>query len=225
MSSYKNLIVFNILLNKIFRLNKNISFENKFVIESISQELDDDGKNKYVSYNDVEINSIDDIYDCYQGVIDDLEKLFVRLEKADVIRYESIISLVKDLQINLDKILEKCDLVTQTKYKQIDFDKLNVVTVKNSILRLVFKMSYGFDKLLDALENDKIKVYYNGSNSFNWAVYVLNQLCNNAFRDVVTDRDGRISLETVKYICYSLFQTDEVTTMSNKNIMCRMFMG
>ena len=222
MASYKNITVFNIILNKIFRLNKNIKFEKPFRIDVISHESSDK-QAKYISYGNVEINSINDIYKCYDGEINDLQKLFVRLEKTDPMRYESLILLVKDLHINLENLIQKCDQVTQTKHKHIDFDKLNVVSIKNSILRLVFKMSYAFDKLLESLENDKIKIYYNGVNSYYWVLYVLNILCNNAFKDVTTDKDGRISLETVKFICYSLFQTDEVMSRSNKNIMCRMF--
>lgn len=223
MSSYKNITVLNIILNKIFRLNKIIKIEHTFSIDVISHENSSQHQAKYVSYSKVEINSIEDISRCYDSEINDLYKLFIRLEKTDPIRYESLMVLVKDLHTNLENLMLKCDQVTQTKYKQIDFDKLNVVNIKNSILRLVFKMSYAFDKLLESLENDKIKMYYDGVNSYYWILYVLNILCNNAFKDVTTDKDGRISLETVKFICYSLFQTDEVMSRSNKNIMCRMF--
>ena len=218
MSSYKNISVFHVIINKIFMTNKEIILHGNFPIELISYE-----KTKFITYTNVEVSNVRDIYQCYETEINDLQNIFIKLNKKEPARYESIMVIIKDLLVNLENLINKCHMITQTRFKQIDFDTLNVVMIKNSILRLVFKMSYLFDKFLEMCENIKIKNYYDGVGSYNWLIYVLNALCNNAFCDCATDKDGIISLETVKFICYSLFQTDEVMSRSNRNIMTRMF--
>lgn len=225
MAGSENIVAFYIILNRMFEGGINIKIHS-FTVDVIgyehSDDHDDDGK--YITHTEVEIRRSEDLYKCYEKEISDFREFFSRLQKCDKNRYDSIIAVAKELISNIENLIEKCEMVTQTKHKKINFGKLNAVETKNSILRLVFRMSYTFDKLIELLQTEYIKKYYNGRSIYNWVLYILNTLCNNAFRDATTDKDGRVSLETIKYICYSLFQTDEIVSRSNRNIVNRIFL-
>jgi hypothetical protein len=235
MIGYENIVAFYIILNKLFETGKNIKIQYSFTVDVIGYEYehdscgndnyaDDNGGGGYVTHTEVQISKVDDLYKCYSKEVSDFREFFGRLERCDKIKFDSIMAVGKDLISNIDNLIQKCDQVTQGKHRKINFDKLNAVETKNSILKLVFKMSYTFDKLLELLQTDYIKRYYNGRSVYNWILYILNTLCNSAFKDATTDADGRVSLETIKYICYSMFQTDEIVSRSNRNIVNRIFL-
>lgn len=224
MTGYENIVAFYIILNKMFETGKTIKIQYSFTIDVISYEYVDDDEGNYITYTEIEVRRSEDLCKCYEKEISDFRDFLRKLQKCDEHKYQSIIITVKELISNIENLINRCEMVTQTKHKKIDFKNLNAVETKNSILRLVFRMSYTFDKLLESLETEYVKKYYNGNSIYNWILYILNTLCNNAFRDATTDKDGRISLETIKYICYSLFQTDEIVSRSNRNIVNRIFL-
>lgn len=223
MAGYENIISFYIILNKMFNTGKNIKIKRNYTIDVIGYEKSDE-EGMYITHTEVEIRKPEDLYKCYEKEICDFREFFVQLQKRQESKYDSILMVANELISNIDNLLENCELVTQTKYKKINFEKVNVVETKNLILKLIFKMSYTFDKLLELLEAEYIKRYYKGRSIYNWVLYILNTLCNNAFKDATTDKDGRISLETIKYICYLMFQTNEIVSRSNRNIVNRIFL-
>jgi len=224
MISCENIVVFYIVLNKIFGINKNIKMHHSFTVNIIGCEIKP-GQNteNLLTTKEVTINDIDDIHKYYDRDIGALFRLCNRLQKGDKIKYDSLMSIVKELLTNVEGLLQKFDMITQVQEHGINFESMNAIDIKSSMLRLVFRMSYVFDKLIEFMENDYIKKFHEGIVHYNWLLYWLNALRNNAFSDATTDSEGRVNLETIKFICYSLFQTDEIISRSNRNIVNRMF--
>lgn len=222
---YENILVFYIILDKIFETRMNIKIPNSFYINLIGYEEsnDEDDEGRYIIQTELEIRKAENLYKFYENEIIDFREFLVRLQKCDESKHSSIMTIGKALITDIENLINKCELVTQNKHKTVNFEKLDIVEIKNSILRLAFRMSYTFDKLYEILSTDYIRKYYKGDTIYNWVLYILNTLCNNAFKDATIDKDGRINLETIKYICYSLFQTDEIVSRSNRNIVNRIF--
>jgi hypothetical protein len=128
------------------------------------------------------------------------------------LKLEQILTLV----INLHKSIE---LVRISDDKPINFNNFDIYNEKNKIANITFFLINYFTDFMTLFDSAQIKKYYDNIVSFNWLIYIIYTLFQNAFGDALSDDNGRITIESIIHINNNIYKSNEIIARSIQGLL------
>ena len=161
------------------------------------------------------------INDYYKDERDALYDLMCILWLKDKQTYETIIILLSNLLCLVKKLAKLLSSIIQTN-KPINFEKIDVFKNKELLTDIAFMIATQFSEFMTYFDSEHIRKHYKNTECnvpFNWLVYVIYTLFQNAFSDAVTDNNGKITMESIVHIENTIVKTNQILSRSMEGIV------
>lgn len=161
------------------------------------------------------------VNDYYKDERDSIFDLLCVLWMKDRQNYDNIIQKLKMLLDLAKQLAQLMSTIVQTN-KPINFDKINVFRNKQLLTDLAFVMATQFTEFMSYFDSENIRKLYGQTECivpFNWLVYVMYTLFQNAFSDAVTDNCGKITMESIVHIENTIVKTNNILARSIEGIV------
>lgn len=161
------------------------------------------------------------VNDYYKDERDALYDLMCVLWLKDKETYETIIQKLVNMLSLVKKLTKLLSSIIQT-HKPINFEKINVFKNKELLTDIAFMIASQFTEFMTYFDSENIRNYYKNAGScvpFNWLLYIMYTLFQNAFSDAITDNSGKITMESIVHIENTIVKTNQILSRSIEGIV------
>lgn len=165
-----------------------------------------------------EVICVDDFYKDEREAISDLLCLLWlkdnELHNIFIEKLELILKIVIDIEKKTNSLVEDTP---------IDLEMINVTKGKEELTATIFTLATTFTEFIEFFDSIIIKKYYESYNDipFNWLVYIIYILCQNAFSDTMYDSNGKLTMESIVFIDNTIAKSNRALSHSIQSLFRR----
>lgn len=162
-----------------------------------------------------EVICVSDFYKDEREAFNDLLCLLWLKEKQ---LHDKLIEKLRLILKNVIDIEKKTKVVSED--RPIDLNMINITKGKEDLTATIFILANTFTDFISFFDSGEIKKYYESYNEipFNWLVYIIYTLCQNAFKDTMYDSNGIMTMESIVFIDNTIAKSNQIMSSSIQNI-------
>lgn len=162
-----------------------------------------------------EVICVTDFYRDEREAFNDLLCLLWLKEKQ---LHDKLIDKLKLILKHVITIEKKTNILSED--RPIDLNMINITKGKEELTATIFTLANTFTEFISFFDSKEISKYYESYNDipFNWLVYIIYTLCQNAFKDTMYDSHGFMTMESIVFIDNTIAKSNQIISSSIQNI-------